>query len=412
MAQEPKAHPTLEGIESINLLTLTTFEERYEALRVVAQQFKKFAKRNDEEGRFPYENIEALQKIGYTALTLPKALGGGGISLEELLKFQALIAKMDGSTALSIGWHMGLTKDIGENGRWPSSLFEKFAKDIHQRGALTNHAGSEAGTGSPTRGGRPATTATRAFNEAGERGWRISGRKTFTTLLPMLDYISVSAAIDSPDEVLPEVGDFLLRRHYEGVSMIETWDSVAMSATGSHDLLLEDVWLPDSALIKREDRRKRTPAGWLLHIPAVYLGIATAAYEYALNFANHYAPNSLASGTIAQFPAVQEKIGKMRLKLMEADYFLYGVAREWDNASDDERMELGDQLSAVKVSLIERALEVVDLAMRLVGARSLSASNPLQRYYRDVRAGLHNPPMEDMVIIKLAQNALLKEEEL
>ena len=41
-------------------------------------------------------------------------------------------------------------------------------------------------------------------------------------------------------------------------------------------------------------------------------------------------------------------------------------------------------------------MEVIDLAMRIVGAKSLEMDRPLQRYYRDMRAGLHNPPMEDM----------------
>lgn len=44
--------------------------------------------------------------------------------------------------------------------------------------------------------------------------------------------------------------------------------------------------------------------------------------------------------------------------------------------------------------------------MRIVGAKSLQRTNPLQRYYRDVRAGLHNPPMDDMTIKKLALTAL------
>jgi alkylation response protein AidB-like acyl-CoA dehydrogenase len=49
-------------------------------------------------------------------------------------------------------------------------------------------------------------------------------------------------------------------------------------------------------------------------------------------------------------------------------------------------------------------VEIVDIAMRINGARSLSEKNPLQRYYRDVRAGLHNPPMDDMTIINLAKS--------
>ncbi|MGG6449535.1 acyl-CoA dehydrogenase, partial [Pseudobacillus badius] len=56
------------------------------------------------------------------------------------------------------------------------------------------------------------------------------------------------------------------------------------------------------------------------------------------------------------------------------------------------------------------AIKIVDLSMRLAGAKSLQMSNPLQRYYRDVRAGLHNPPMDDMTISKLAQTAITHSE--
>ena len=52
------------------------------------------------------------------------------------------------------------------------------------------------------------------------------------------------------------------------------------------------------------------------------------------------------------------------------------------------------------------AIDVVDKAMRVVGAKSLLLTNPLQRYYRNVRAGLHNPPMDDMTILKLATAAI------
>ena len=42
--------------------------------------------------------------------------------------------------------------------------------------------------------------------------------------------------------------------------------------------------------------------------------------------------------------------------------------------------------------------------MRIVGAKSLEMSRPLQRYYRDIRAGLHNPPMEDMAYTNIAKS--------
>jgi alkylation response protein AidB-like acyl-CoA dehydrogenase len=64
------------------------------------------------------------------------------------------------------------------------------------------------------------------------------------------------------------------------------------------------------------------------------------------------------------------------------------------------------ELGAVKLSVVNQAIKVIDLAMRITGARSLSQKNPLQRYYRDVRAGLHNPPMDDMTIMQLADQSV------
>lgn len=67
------------------------------------------------------------------------------------------------------------------------------------------------------------------------------------------------------------------------------------------------------------------------------------------------------------------------------------------------------QFAAAKYLVTNHAVEIVDLAMRLVGGASLSLNFPLQRYYRDVRAGLHHPPMDDVTLSSLAKDALEQE---
>lgn len=381
----------------MNLVTMTE-KERLGAIRNIAKLFKERAYGHDVAGTFPLENYADLRAINFPALTIPKNLGGAGISLEEMLRLQAEIAKNDGSTALAIGWHMGISKHLGETENWGQALYAEFAKDVLAKGALINNAASEPATGSPTRGGRPETTAVKIAD-----GWQINGRKTFTTLSPVLDYIAVSAGIDGTDQV----ASFLVKNDLPGVSIEETWDSIAMSATGSHDLILKDVIVRDQDLAQYLTPGKKDPQGWLLHIPAVYFGIATGAYEEALNFANSYSSNAMKGKTVGQFETVQQKIGQIRVKLLEMEYFLFGVARKWDEANSSERLEMSDELSAVKVAIVNQALEVVDLSMRIVGARSLSQKHPLSRAYRDVRAGLHNPPMEDMVYANLAKSVLI-----
>ena len=382
----------------MKLTDLKTTEERLDLLEKTAENFLERAREHDENGSFPFENFADLKKINYPALAVPKEYGGVGISLYEMVKMQETIAKYDGSTALSIGWHMGITKHTGETNAWDQETYEAFAKDVVKNGTLLNNAATEPATGSPTRGGKPETVAKET-----ENGWVITGRKSFTTLAPILDYIAVSASIDGTDKV----GSFLVRRGLEGVTVEETWDSIAMKATGSHDLVLENVKLKKQDLLMHITPGDKGAQGWLLHIPACYLGIAKAAQKYAIDFATTYSPSSI-KGTISEIPAVRQKIGEMELRVLEASTFLYSTAKKWDEGDEDTRNAMKAELGAVKLSVVNKALEIVDLAMRIVGARSLSAKCPLQRYYRDVRAGLHNPPMDDMTIMGLASSAIQK----
>ncbi|RDW16176.1 acyl-CoA dehydrogenase family protein [Oceanobacillus chungangensis] len=376
----------------MKLTDLKTSEKRADLLRETVKPFTERAEQHDANGTFPYENFQELKAIGYPALTLPEKHGGLGITLTEMLQLQEIIGKADGSTALSIGWHMGILKHLGENNIWNTEKFATVARDVVVDGALLNNAASEPATGSPTRGGKPETYA-----KADGQGWIINGRKTFTTLAPILDYFVVSASIDGTDEV----GNFLIKREYSGVSVDETWDSIAMRGTGSHDLVLENVHVAEDDLVERITPGIKQAAGWLLHIPACYLGIALAAQDYANQFARSYSPNSI-SGTISDFPNVKQKMGEMELAVLESKHFLYSVARKWDEGDTNIRQSMGPELGAAKLSVVNKAIHIVDLAMRIVGARSLSEKNPLQRYYRDVRAGLHNPPMDDMTIMNLA----------
>ncbi|MEO2225773.1 acyl-CoA dehydrogenase family protein [Priestia megaterium] len=371
-------------------------ESTYEKLLPLVKKFKKRAFKIDEEGTFPFENIQELKEAGYTRLSLESKYGGNELRLYDFLLFQELIAQGDASTALSIGWHMGITMDLREKQPWNQQMLDFIFKEI-EKGALINTAATEPKTGSPTRGGKPETTAVKT-----KEGWRINGRKTFTTMSPVLNYFLVKASIEGEEEI----GLFLIPRETSGLSIEETWDMIAMRGTGSHDLVLENVDIKHDFFVERLGGfKKNEPSGWLLHIPACYMGTAIAARDYAVAFAAEYSPNSI-EGTISELPNVQRLVGEMELELMQARHFMYSVASKWDETSD--QAALAGELAAVKHVVTNSACTVVDKAMRIVGARSLQRSNPLQRYYRDVRAGLHNPPMDDMTIVNLAKQAFAR----
>ncbi|KIL45830.1 acyl-CoA dehydrogenase family protein [Jeotgalibacillus soli] len=348
----------------------------------------------DKRNAYPVQNIEDLKKLQYHTLTLPAEFGGQGKGLYEYILMQELIAKGCGATALSIGWHVGTILEFNENRHWNEDVTKWLVEEI-KNGALINAAATERDAGSPTRGALPRTTAALSGDE-----WVIKGEKTYTSLAPLIDYFFVTATIDGTEEAAM----FVIPAKSKGVSIRETWDSVAMRGTASHDLVLEDVVIPREYMLRKLDTKvKPSPAGWLLHIPACYIGIAGAARDYAVSFAASYVPSSLGK-PIATLPSIKHQIGEMEIKLLSARQVLFHTALLYEEAKNKEQVK--ELLQSAKVMVTNAAIEIVDLALRIVGARSMSESNPMHRYYMNVRMGLHNPPMEDMAKMNLADTAI------
>lgn len=368
----------------------------------LAQQFSVRADYYDQQALFPFENFNDLKRAGFLKLSIPQKYGGDDLTLYEFVLIQEKLAQGDGATALSLGWHLGILMNIRETEKWEEKTYARISREIIQFDKLLNSAASEPNGGSPARGGKPETTAKRN----GEK-WIINGKKIFTSLAPALDYFLITATIEDTGEV----GEFIIPRESPGLSIEETWNTLGMRGTRSDDLILENVVLEAEALtgLKTKSSKGPVPQGWLLHIPACYLGIAIAARNFAVQFAKKHQPNSL-NHPIKDLPEVRRKIAKMDLSLLTARHLLYGTAEKWD-ASPNERNKLSAELAAAKTVATNTAVEAVDLAMRVVGGQSMFNSLPLQRYYRDVRAGLHNPPADEITYSILADQAFQGEEQ-
>jgi alkylation response protein AidB-like acyl-CoA dehydrogenase len=399
----------------------------------LAGRFAARAERHDRDGTFPHENFAELHASGYLSLTIPREFGGGGASILEMALAQERLARGDGSTALGAGMHLSILGRLGqavlstetraqaEAGGWTRQRYAAVARTVIQDGALINSAASEPEAGSPSRGGRSATAA--VPDAAG--GFTLTGRKTYTTMAPGLRFVMVSATIEGPDG--PEAGQFLIEAGMPGLRVEATWDTVGMRASASHDLVLEGARVPASALLSRRPYASpNTPAatgtaavapaappasppaegaGWAALIPAVYLGIAGAARDAAVQFALARKPQPLGGRSIGELPAIQRLLGEIEVALAESRALLFGTTEAWLEAPH-RRSELVPLLAAAKYVVTNRAVEVTDRAMRVVGGAGLALSHPVQRYYRDVRAGLHHPPMDDVALTTLAAAAL------
>lgn len=388
----------------------TTRPTREQILALTADLAQKFAERaakHDAEGTFPHENYADLRACGYPLLSVPAALGGWGASLYEAVLAQEQLAMGDGSTALAIGMHVQTVGAAAESRPWANDQFPRLCAEIVRRGALVNSCASEPELGSPSHGGAPKTTARRE----GDR-WIIHGHKTFASLAPELDYFIITATFTAEDGTL-QSGRFLVARQ-AAIRIVPTWDSLGMRCTGSHDLYLEGAEAPLEALlsaapISRADLSKPNVNAWFtLIVSAVYLGVAAAAQQTALRYAHERIPTALGK-PIASLESIQRRLGEGELALKTARAMLYHTAMCWDNAPE-ARSALTDQLIACKLYVTNAAIQVVSHAMRAIGGASMTRDLPIERYFRDVQAGLFHPPSDENGLLMLGKLALARHE--
>ena len=367
--------------------------------RVAAAQ----ADAHDKANTFPHDTFAALREAGYLALTVPEAYGGFGASPLEAMLAQERLAAGSGSVGLGVAMQFAAVAGVASSSTWPDALRDRILRDVVERGALINGLASEPELGSPSRGGGFRTVA-RRDGEAGH--WVIDGRKTWSTLSPALAWGNVLLTIREADGTESR-GQFCVPMDTPGVRIEETWDNLAMRASGSHDVVFERVVVPDEYRLQPP---KGLPAsqvsGWNLLTSAVYLGVAQAARDYAVRFARERVPTGLGR-PIATLETVQHRIARIDILLLQARSVLYGTIEAWEAAqTPEDRDRIGWQFAAAKFSVTNHAIEITDQALRVVGSVGLKRSEPLERYFRDVRAGLGNPPMDDVALTTIGKHAL------
>jgi alkylation response protein AidB-like acyl-CoA dehydrogenase len=365
----------------------------------LATKIEKTAAQYDEAGEFPFEHFKILQDAGYFKLTVPKKYGGDEISLYEMLLVQEQLAKGDASTALSVGWNLLTFLNVRESKSWPEPVFAELSRKAVEEGSLLNIINSERGKGNISRGAVPGTIARKVPG-----GYLIKGEKAYASLAPILQQFMIIAYLE--DEGI--TGEFLITKN-EQVEIINTWDALGMRATGSHDILLKDVFVPDEALLYRQrpnetNRFLAHGRVYSLEIPAVYLGIAGAARDYAFEFAKKTYSHSLGD-TINHAAHVQQKAGEIELLYHSSRRILYSIAAQVEH-EPEKKDQLANEVSIAKSLICNNTVEIVSKAMKIVGGRSLSKSNKLERLFRDAQCGAYNPPLDDVVVSQLAKSVL------
>jgi len=347
----------------------------------------------DRDARFFHEDLADLRAVGYLKLFVPAELGGLGRSLPEVLGEQARLAYRAPSTALAINMHLYWTGAAaylwqkGDNSQnW--ILEEAVAGKIFAAGH--GEPGNDLGLAHSTVVAEPLS----------DGAYRFTGRKIFTSLAPVWDWLGIHA-LDNSDPAHPKIVHAFIRRQDQGHRTVETWDTLGVRSTRSDDTILDGVVASASRIARV------LPAGppndpfvdgifssAIPPIAAVYYGIAKRAFDIAVEGAKRRVSPALNGKTYAYHPATQLAVSQAAIELDSIWALLDRVANEWTAGVDHGPLWPAKLLGA-KQHAVDGARRVVDLATKIAGASSLFRKNELERLTRDVRSGPFHPPNTD-----------------
>src|SRR5438552_1712439 len=199
----------------------------------------------DANDSFPVENYQELKEHRVFGAPVPAELGGGGASYTELCAIVRELGRHCSATALSLSMHMHLVGTmvwLWRQGAPVAPLLERIATE--QLVLVTNGASDWLDSS--------------GVAERVDGGYRITGRKTFSSGSPMGDLLLTSALYDDPTAG-PTVLHFAVPLRAPGVMVLDTWRTMAMRASGSNDIMLDGAFVPDSAVSSRRPKGAWVP---------------------------------------------------------------------------------------------------------------------------------------------------------
>jgi len=328
-------------------------------------------RRCDEMNQFAGANFALLRERGFLELAVPVELGGAGLTRTELSEMLRTLARHCGSTALALAMHTHVLAATVWRWRNQNAPVEALLKRVAtERIQLLSSGGSDWLDGS----GKAVKI---------EGGYRIYARKIFASGSPSAN-LFMTGAIDEDAPEGPMMLQFGIPMNAAGVSIRETWDTMGMRGTGSHDVLLDDVFVPDAAIGAR-----RKPGMWhpLMHIVSmvafplvysVYTGVAEAARDLAV-----------AAAAKRRDPAVIDLVGAMDTELAATRIALESMVAFSESAQPGP--ETTNTIFMHRTLIARSAIKTVELALEVAGGASYHRRNGLERLFRDVQGARFHP---------------------
>ena len=353
--------------------------KRIDAVAVARELGPRLAHRaaaHDADDSFVADNYADFKVHRLFSAGVPAALGGGGATHPELCGMLREIARHCSSSALALSMHTHLLAGTMWRYRHGVTAVEPLLKRIAaEELVLVSSGGSDWLDGS-------------GKAEKVEGGFRITGRKIFSSGSPSGQLLLTTAVYD--DATGPTVLHFPISLNAPGVTIHDNWRAMGMRATGSNDVSIEGVFVPEAAVSVRRPKGKWhtffdviSPVVWPL-VMSVYVGVAEAARGIALAQAAKKRDD----------PVVQGIVGEMETQLAGAQMGLERMIALGNDYDYEPNLARSNQVYAAKTLASRAALSAVEKAMEVCGGGSFFRNVGLERLFRDIQGVRFHPFQE------------------
>jgi len=360
--------------------TATTFQqERIDWLSLAESLGNQFAAREveaDESDLFVADNMTRLKVSGLMAAGVPTELGGGGASYTELCTVLRILGRYSSSTALAFSMHTHQV--MIPTWRWNN---QKAPVDGLLRRVATEQLIMLSSGGSDWL--QSSGTAIKV-----EGGFLITARKVFASGAPIANLLMTSAVYQDP-EIGSTVLHFAVPMTAQGVTIESTWQAMGMRGTGSHDVVLSDVFVPDAAIALRREQGKWHFIFHLISMVAipliysVYVGVAEAARDRAVQLAKKRHTDE----------HLCYMVGGLDNELMAAKLSLQHMIST--AVVSQPGFETTNQIMTGRALVAKAVLNVADLAMEVAGGSAFYRKLGLEKLFRDLQGARYHPLREE-----------------
>lgn len=312
-------------------------------------------------------------ELGFYAASLPVALGGKGLSIQEQCALKADLAASGAALAPHVLGDLGGPPRVGNMLKYATDRqIERYFMPVIRGEKSTCFALTEPHSGSDAQS--IATTAVRNGDDL-----IINGQKHYISGAPFADFAIVMCVTDASTSP-PGITAVLVDLDLPGVTV--STDYLPMS--GQHidaDIQFANVRVPKENIFGEEGNgfklgMSRINVNRLLHCPTM-LGLATSAYRASLAYAGQ---RRQFGGPISRFQAIQHMLADMATALWACESMIAQTAILADSGAD-----IRMQAAACKLFVSERCFEVADKAVQIHGNVGVTKGHPVEQTFRKLR---------------------------